>query len=59
MVSSPRLLKYAPVIPNSQDLSLEEGGGSLCVLGRSPFSKEKLSNQELRQVAWYGWYDDG
>lgn len=38
------------LISAAQDLSLEEGGGSLCVLGRSPFSKEKLSNQELRQV---------
>lgn len=34
----------------SQELGLEEGGGSLSVLGRSPFNKDKLSIEELRQA---------
>lgn len=36
--------------PVSQELGLEEGGGSLSVLGRSPFNKDKLSIEELRQA---------
>ncbi|CAE7607776.1 unnamed protein product [Symbiodinium natans] len=38
------------LIAAAQEARLEEGGGSLSVLGRSPFNTERLSIEELRQV---------